>query len=56
MKKIGGPQFEKFADYDSFVQAVFEDVEDFVRLKQDPFYVSVVGPDHENFADTARSK
>ncbi|KAF1970610.1 hypothetical protein BU23DRAFT_556570 [Bimuria novae-zelandiae CBS 107.79] len=56
MAKIAGPQFEAFADYDSFVQAVFEDVECFVRMKADPYFIEVVGPDHENFADTKRSR
>lgn len=56
MAKIAGPQFESFADYDCFVQAVFADVEDFVRMKQDPYYLEVVVPDHEVFADTHRSR
>jgi len=56
MAKIAGPQFDNFADYDSFVQAVFEDVESLVRLKEDPLFVEVVGPDHEVFADTVRSR
>ena len=56
MTKIAGPQFDNQADYDSFVQAVFKDVEDFVRMKADPFWREVVAPDHENFADTTRSR
>lgn len=56
MTKIAGPQFDNHADYDSLVQAVFKDVEDFVRMKADPFFIEVVGPDHENFADTTRSR
>ena len=56
MTKIAGPQFDNHADYDSFVQAVFKDVEDFVRMKADPFWREVVAPDHENFADTTRSR
>ena len=55
MTKIAGPQFDHHAEYDSFVQAVFKDVEDFVHMKADPFW-KVVGPDHENFADTTRSR
>jgi len=56
MAKIAGPQFDNFADYDCFVQAVFKDVEDFVRMKKDPYYIEVAAPDHENFADTVRSR
>ncbi|KAF2688361.1 hypothetical protein K458DRAFT_440048 [Lentithecium fluviatile CBS 122367] len=56
MAKIVGPQFNNHADYDCFVQAVFKDVEDFVRFKADPFYVEVIHHDHENFADTTRSR
>lgn len=56
MAKFAGPQFDNHAEYDSFVQAVFKDVEDFVRMKADPFWREVVAPDHENFADTTRSR
>ena len=56
MTKIAGPQFDNHAEYDSFVQAVFLDVEDFVRMKADPMWREVVAPDHENFADTMRSR
>ncbi|MCJ1423846.1 hypothetical protein MMC29_001731 [Sticta canariensis] len=55
LAKIAGPQFDNHAEYDSFVQAVFKDVEDFVRMKADPLWREVVAPDHENFADTKRS-
>lgn len=56
MTKIAGPQFDNHAEYDCFVQAVFKDVEDFIRMKTDPFWREVVAPDHENFADTTRSR
>lgn len=56
MAKIAGPQFDKNADYDCFVQAIFKDVEDFVRMKADPYWREVVAPDHEKFADTTRSR
>jgi len=56
MAKIAGPQFEAFTDYDSIIQVDFPDVENFVRMKQDPVYVEKVMPDHENFADTKRSR
>ena len=56
MKLIAGPQFANFADYDAIVQVVFEQVEDFARMKADPFYQKHIVPDHEAFADTKRSK
>lgn len=40
----------------ALVQVVSKDVEDFIRMKADPFWREVVAPDHENFADTTRSK
>lgn len=56
MDQIVGPQFNGTADYDCIVQATFRDVKDFVRMKSDPFFKEKVTPDHENFADTVRSK
>ena len=56
MNQIVGPQFNGTADYDCIVQATFRDVKDFVRMKADPFFKEKVTPDHENFADTVRSK
>ncbi|KAB5575393.1 EthD domain-containing protein [Coniochaeta sp. 2T2.1] len=56
MSLLFDPQFANVADYDCFIQIVFDDVQDFVRMKADPFFVSKVTPDHENFADTKRSR
>lgn len=56
MDQLVGPQFNGTADYDCIVQATFRDVADFVRMKNDPFFKEKVAPDHENFADTQRSK
>lgn len=47
---------EKVADYDAVVQIVFRDVEDYVKVRQDPHYKQVVVPDHDNFADGRRTK
>ena len=43
------------ADFDCFSQVVFETVEDFKRMKQDPWYKEHVMSDHKNFADTKKS-
>lgn len=56
MSQIAGPQFANMADYDCIVSACFNDIDDFVRMKADPYYKEKVMPDHENFADTKRSK
>jgi hypothetical protein len=56
MGKLVGPQFNGTADYDCIVTAVFRTIDDFVAMKKDPFYIEKVMPDHENFADTQRSK
>lgn len=56
MAQMAGPQFNNFADYDCIVTAVFPDVDNFVRMKADPYYKEKVMPDHENFADTKRSR
>jgi hypothetical protein len=56
MDQIMGPQFNGTADYDCIVQATFKDIQDFVNMKADPFFKEKVAPDHENFADTTRSK
>jgi hypothetical protein len=55
MSRLYDPQFANVSDYDSILQIVFKDVEDFVRMKADPFW-KTVAPDHENFADTKKSK
>lgn len=30
--------------------------EDFARMKKDPEYITKIAPDHENFADTQKSR
>jgi hypothetical protein len=56
MSRLFDPQFANVADYDAFIQIFFDDVEDFARMKADPYFRSKVTPDHENFADTKRSR
>ena len=56
MDRIVDPQFANLADYDCIITATFPDVENFVRMKADPFYQKYIAPDHENFADTRASK
>ena len=51
----GIPQ-DKEADYDALVQIVFKDVEDYMRVRNDPHFVNVVDPDHANFAHPKKTK
>lgn len=37
--------------YDGFITIVFRDMQDYINVKNDPHYLSVVNPDHANFAD-----
>ncbi|KAK4553129.1 hypothetical protein LTR86_009856 [Recurvomyces mirabilis] len=37
--------------YDAFIQIVFRNIEDYISVKNDPHYMTVVNPDHINFAD-----
>jgi hypothetical protein len=56
MSKLIDPQMVNVADYDCFSQVVFESVDDYKRMKDDPWYKEHLVGDHENFADTKRSK
>ena len=46
----------KVSDIDCFSQGVFEKLEDYKRMKQDPWYKEHFVGDHEKFADTKRSR
>jgi hypothetical protein len=46
----------KIATCDMVVQIVFRNVEDYVKVKQDPVYQSTVVPDHDNFADGSKTQ
>ncbi|KAL8791877.1 MAG: hypothetical protein Q9195_005539 [Heterodermia aff. obscurata] len=39
------------SSYDAFVTIVFRDIQDYINVKNDRHYMSVVNPDHANFAD-----
>ncbi len=56
MSRLFDPQFANIVDYDCFSQVVFADIEDYVRMKEDAFYLERARGDHENFADTGRSR
>lgn len=50
------PHMINVADYDCFSRVVFRSVEDYKRMKADPYYRERLMPQHLNFADTERSK
>lgn len=56
MYQIMDPQMANIADYDCFSQVVFRSFEDYKKIKDDPWYKEHLVGDHENFADTKRSK
>lgn len=46
----------KVDDADCVVQIVFRDVQDYVRVREDEHFKTVVNPDHDVFSDPARTK
>jgi hypothetical protein len=55
MTQLFDHQMNNIADFDCFSQVVFESLEDYKRMKQDPWYKEHLIGDHEKFADTKRS-
>ncbi|KAL4780402.1 hypothetical protein BJX76DRAFT_351027 [Aspergillus varians] len=56
MAELYDPQFANVNDFDCFSQVVFRSLDDYKRMKQDPWYKERLMGDHENFADTRRSQ
>ena len=56
MDQLYDRQMSNVADVDCFSQVVFESVEHYKRMKEDPYYKLHLFNDHENFADTQRSQ
>ncbi|KAK3630977.1 hypothetical protein LTR56_017122 [Elasticomyces elasticus] len=56
MTQLFDRQMANVADYDCFSQVVFESIEHYKMMKEDPYYKAHLFGDHENFADTKRSK
>ncbi|KAL2018467.1 hypothetical protein VTK56DRAFT_823 [Thermocarpiscus australiensis] len=55
MSKLYDSQMANLADFDCFSQVVFRSVDDYKRMKEDPWYKEHLVGDHEKFADTKRS-
>ncbi|KAG0650223.1 putative decarboxylase [Hyphodiscus hymeniophilus] len=55
MAMLYDSQMANVADFDCFSQVVFESIEDYKRMKEDPWYKEHLAGDHESFADTRKS-
>lgn len=55
MSRLFDHQMANLADFDCFSQVFFENVDDYKRMKDDPWYKEHLSGDHEKFADTKRS-
>ncbi|RYP41568.1 hypothetical protein DL767_000910 [Monosporascus sp. MG133] len=55
MSRLYDHQMTNLADFDCFSQVVFKSVDDYKRMKEDPWYKEHLMGDHEKFADTKRS-
>jgi hypothetical protein len=55
MTQLFDRQMSNVADYDCFSQVVFESLEHYKKMKDDPWYKAHLFGDHEQFADTKRS-
>ncbi|KOS19950.1 hypothetical protein ESCO_005792 [Escovopsis weberi] len=55
MAQLFDSHMQNLAGYDCFSQVVFESVDGFRRMREDPWYKEHVARDHENFADVERS-
>ena len=55
MAQLIDPQMINIADFDCFSQVVFRNLDDYKRMKQDPWYKEHLVGDHEKFADTKKS-
>lgn len=55
MGRLFDHQMANLAEFDCFSQVVFKSVDDYKRMKEDPWYKQHLVGDHEKFADTKRS-
>nr|UYO77235.1 ethD domain containing protein [Trichoderma psychrophilum] len=55
MGRLFDSQMARVADFDCFSQVFFKSVDDYKRMKEDPWYKEHLVGDHEKFADTKRS-
>ncbi|KAF7514181.1 hypothetical protein GJ744_004506 [Endocarpon pusillum] len=56
MGQLFDHQMTNLAEFDCFSQVVFKSVDDYKRMKEDPWYQQHLVGDHEKFADTKKSR
>lgn len=56
MAQLFDAHFVNMADYDCFSQVVFASVDDYKRMREDPWYKERLAGDHLRFADVKRSR
>lgn len=56
MSRLFDFQIVSLAEYDCFSQVVFRNVEDYRRMKEDPWYENHLVGDYERFANTKKSR
>lgn len=47
---------QNISDCDAIIRIVFRDIQDYMRVREDPHFIKVVNPDHLNFADPQRTR
>ncbi|CRG86683.1 hypothetical protein PISL3812_03693 [Talaromyces islandicus] len=55
MNQLFDHQMLNLADFDCFSQVVFQSVDHYKMMKEDPWYKKYLVGDHEKFADTQKS-
>lgn len=56
MHRLFDRQMATIADFDCFSQVVFESVDHYKAMKGDPFYKKYLFNDHDQFADTRKTR
>ncbi|KAK4168182.1 EthD domain-containing protein [Cladorrhinum sp. PSN259] len=56
MNRLFDHQMANLADFDCFSQVVFKSVDDYKKMKEDPWYKEHLVGDHVKFADVRRSQ
>lgn len=55
MRQLFDDHMINLAEFDCFSQVTFKSIDDYKRMRQDPWYRKQIAGDHVNFADTQRS-
>lgn len=55
MQQLFDKHMINLAEFDCFSQVTFKSIDDYKRMREDPWYKKQIAGDHVNFADTRRS-